>query len=224
MNFGCSLFPWLSLIQLLFLSDEQSQINKWFLIHLFSQWFLDITFINDSSNVFLAIFVLWKKYSRMLIVGSGNCFPILVMWIRIFLAGPTKPTGTAWTIMYPGKTFSPFNCEKKLVICYSAIYYCWTSGVKTIFRRYFWRVWTPYWLRIRIRTVPLGFNRFWYVHLWSFRLRFGYRVFRASGIRTCSFTTDCSCICISNFGLSSELSGLKKVVTRVDVVFAFSIL
>ena len=149
--------------------------------------------------MFLGIFVLWKIYSRMLIVGSGNCFPILVMWIRIFLAGPTKPTGMVRTIICPGKTFFPFNCERKLVICYSAIYYSWTSGsgVKTIFLGYFWRVWTPYWLRIRIRTVPLGFNRYWYRQLWSFKLRFGYRVFRA-------------------------VSGLKKVVTRVDVVLFFS--
>ena len=78
--------------------------------------------------MFLAIFVLWKKYSRMLTVSSGHCFPILVMWIRIFLSGPIKPTGMVRTVICPSKMFSPFNCERKLVICYSAIYYSQTSG------------------------------------------------------------------------------------------------
>ena len=173
--------------------------------------------------MFLAIFVLWKKYSRMLIVGSGNCFPILVMLIRLFLAGPTKLTGMVRTIICPGKTFFPFNCERKLVICYSAIYYSWTSGyrVKTIFLGYFWHVWTPYSLRIRIRTVLLGFNRFWHGHLWSFRLRFRCRVFRASRIRACSFTKVCSCICISNFGLSVRTQWFKKSCHKSWFSFCF---
>ena len=173
--------------------------------------------------MFLAIFVLWKKYSRMLTVSSGHCFPILVMWIRIFLSGPIKPTGMVRTVICPSKMFSPFNCERKLVICYSAIYYSQTSGsrVKTIFLGYFWRIWTLYWVRIRIGTVPLCFNRFWYRHLWSFRLRFGYRVFRAIWIRTCGFNAVCSCICISNFGLSAITQWLKKSCHKSDAVFAF---
>ena len=43
------------------------------------------------------------------------------------MAGSTKPTGMVRTIICPGKTLFPFNCERN-VICYSAIYYSWTSG------------------------------------------------------------------------------------------------
>ena len=173
--------------------------------------------------MFLAIFMLWKKYSRMLIVCSGNCFPILVMWIRIFLAGPTKPTWVVRTIICPGKTFVSFNCERKLVICYSAIYYSWTSGsqVKTIFLGYFWCVWTLYWLRIKIRTVPLGFNRFWFGHLWSFRLRFDTE---SSEQVESEHAVSLQFVVVSalvTLACPSELSGLKKVVTRADVVFVF---
>ena len=128
------------------------------------------------------------------------------------------------TIIYPGKTFFPFNCERKLVICYSAIYYSWTynSRVEATFLGYFWHVLTPYWLRVRIRTVLLGFIRFWYGHLWSLRLGFGYRVFRASRIRTCSFNTVCSCICISNFALSIHRTHcFKKKLSEELMQFLF---
>ena len=39
------------------------------------------------------------------------------------MAGPTKPTGMVRTIICPDKTFFSFYCERKLVICYSAITY-----------------------------------------------------------------------------------------------------
>ena len=150
----------------------------------------------------------------MLIVGSGKCLPILVLSIRIFSASPTKPIDMVRTILCPGKTFFPFNCERKLIICYSAIYYSWVSGsgIKTILLGYFWCAWILYWLRIRITTAPFRYGLLW---------GFGFGFFRASRIRTCSFTTVCSWICISNFGLSIRTQWFKKDVTRVDVIFVF---
>ena len=126
----------------------------------FSPQFLDVTFISDSSNVFLVIFMFRKKYSRMLIVGSGNCFPTLVMQNRIFVAGPAKPTGMVRTIICPGKTFSPFNCEGKLAICYSTINNSWTSGSRIKNPWLFLACLNSWWFRIRIGRVALGFNRF----------------------------------------------------------------
>ena len=67
-----------------------------------------------TPNMFLSIFVLWKNYSRMLTIGSGNCFPVLVMWIRILLAGPTKPTDMARIAICPGKTYFQFFVKGSL--------------------------------------------------------------------------------------------------------------
>ena len=134
----------------------------------------------------LAPWLIWRIMSPL----ANNFLMLLLLVIAL----------TRFWQFCSSKTFFPFNCERKLIICYSAIYYSWTSGsgIKTIFLGYFWCAWTLYWLRIRIKTAPLGFNRFWYGLLWSF----GFGFFRASRIRTCSFTAACSCIYVSNFGVS----------------------
>ena len=106
------------------------------------------------------------------------------------------------TVICPSKMFSPFNCERKLVICYSAIYYSQTSGSRL--------------------------EQFLYASIDS-----DIDICEASGS---DLDTESSEQVESEHAVSlqfvvvsalvtlacpSELSGLKKVVTRVDVVFVF---
>ena len=55
----------------------------------------------------------WQLLCSEKILRDADC------GFRILLAGPTKPSDMVRTIICPGKTSFPFNCEGKLVISYS---------------------------------------------------------------------------------------------------------